>query len=301
MSNLNANLLVSLDALLQEGNVRVAARRMGVTQSAMSHTLRQLRVLLDDPLLIRVGNRMEPTRRAAIMAGPLHLALTDLADAVALTEHFSSLQTERCFKVAAADDISRAILPRLMSRMAAEAPLASIDVVPIPKDPFAAIQDEGLDLCVVPPMPLPSWLASATLLPSGWSVLARAGHPDLADGLDLDLYCSLRHVMFRVADQVGPSLIDQALAELGRTRRVVLRMAYSLAMPAVLAATDHLATVPEIWARELVRVYPLAIHPPPIPLPYGPVTAVWHRRCDHHPAHAWFRELLLTVADQPVA
>ena len=61
LAGLNVNQLVSLRALLTEQGVGPAARTMGVTQSAMSHTLRQLRELLDDPLLVRVGNRMQPT------------------------------------------------------------------------------------------------------------------------------------------------------------------------------------------------------------------------------------------------
>src|SRR5580658_4288447 len=99
------NLLVSLDALIDEANVTRAAARLNVTQPALSAQLARLRDLFRDPLLVpsRTGRGMIPTARALELRGPLHVALKDLETVIKRPPAFASLTAERSFAIAASD------------------------------------------------------------------------------------------------------------------------------------------------------------------------------------------------------
>src|SRR5687767_2838817 len=121
MRSVNLNLLLVLDALLIERHVSRAARRLGLSQPAVSHALGQLRALLNDPLLVRSGAGMAPTERALALADPLHAALGALAATIAPPAAFDPARAERTFAIAATDFVEFMLLPRLLAKVAREA------------------------------------------------------------------------------------------------------------------------------------------------------------------------------------
>ena len=119
--------------------------------------------------------------------------------------------------------------------------------------------------------------------------LARDGAP-----LTVDRYCALPHAI--IGTQHGPGVVDEALTRLGRTRRVTLSIPYFMAASAILEQTDHLITLPDGLAAQLVRGRRLASFEPPLRLPTARVFAIWHERFDHEPGARWLRERLLAAA-----
>ncbi|HWW68903.1 MAG TPA: LysR family transcriptional regulator, partial [Duganella sp.] len=95
----NLNLLRSLDALLETRNLTQAATMLGLTQSALSRQLAQLRIQFDDPLLIREGQRFLPTQRAEAMRGPLKATL-QMLDAMMDGPGFDAATSARTFSIA---------------------------------------------------------------------------------------------------------------------------------------------------------------------------------------------------------
>src|SRR5216683_3238540 len=129
LAALDLNLLVALDALLLEANVSRAAMRIGLSQPAASHALQRLREVLGDPLLVRVGARMELTPRAQALRGPLAQAL-DQVRGLFIPDDFDALSSERQFRLMMPDLAVELLVPPLMAKIARAAPNIRLDVVP---------------------------------------------------------------------------------------------------------------------------------------------------------------------------
>lgn len=287
--------LTALDALLQERNVRRAAERCGVTQSAMSHALRQLREALGDPLLLRSGNAMLLTPRAEAIRAPLHHALAQVRAAVQARPGFDAETSTRRFSIACSDAVAVTLMPALARDLWRAAPGVGLDLRPSGVERVPELLESGeLDLLVSPLRPGAPGLKAQALYRTGWRVVcnrtvARAGRP-----LDLDRYCALPHAI--IGAHGGAGVVDEALARLGRTRRVTLALPYFMAASAILEETDHVVTLPDGLAAQLVRGRRLVHLEPPLRLPTARVFAVWHERFDREPGARWLRERLLAAA-----
>lgn len=296
LHDLDLNLLVAFRTLLELRSVTATATRLGVTQSAMSHTLRRLREALDDPLFVRSGREMAPTPRALALAGPVGRALADLERALAEPDGFDPATTRRTFRMASVDLFDLLLLPRLSAGLRERAPEARLVVRPHGPDSARRLLDGRLDAAIHPvlvgagPDPLPaSGLARRTLLRDAFTTLVRRGHP-LEDGMDLDAYCAASHLLVS-PDGEGPGVVDTLLQGLGRTRQVVTRVhAFATALP-VVAASDLVLTGP----TSLVHLeHPGVVQvETPLALPEHLVTLVWAERMTADPGHRWFRELLV--------
>jgi DNA-binding transcriptional LysR family regulator len=290
--------MTALDALLQERNVRRAAERLGVTQSAMSHALRQLREALGDPLLLRSGNAMLLTPRAEAIRAPLHHALAQVRAAIEARPGFDAETSARRFSIACSDAVAVTLIPELARDLWRAAPGVGLDLRASAAERVPELLESGeLDLLVAPVRPGAPGLKAQALYRSGWRVvcnrtLARAGAP-----LDLDRYCALPHAIIGTHGGSGVvGVVDEALARLGRTRRVTLAIPYFMAASAIIEETDHLITLPDGLAEQIVRGRRLARFEPPLRLPTAHVFAVWHERFDREPGARWLREHLLAAA-----
>ena len=289
LAAVNLNLLVALDALLATQSVSQAAQRLGVTQSAMSHTLRQLRALFDDPLLVRSGRSMVPTPRAEGIARELQQALAQLEAVVARRGGFDPARYEGTFSIATQDGVAAMFAGELLPRLRREAPGASLHVRRVPADLPSALAEGRIDLATAPPIEVPSGLVQSPVpgTSTRWAVLCARDHP--AESLDLDAFCRWPHAMMSLSGE-GPSFVDHALARQGRQRRVAVRVPWLLALPHVLPGTDLLAVVVEPAARQFCAQGPLKAFPVPVELPRPPMTLLYHQRYAAEPSHRWFRE-----------
>src|SRR6476469_3974417 len=129
LANFNLNLLLALDALLGEGSVTAAAKRVRVTPSAMSHSLSELRELLGDPLLVRSGRGMVLSPRAEALVGPLHTLLVDAERLLRGGATFDPATAARRFVIAAPDFLATLLLPQLLDAARREAPKTVLEIV----------------------------------------------------------------------------------------------------------------------------------------------------------------------------
>ena len=143
-------------------------------------------------------------------------------------------------------------------------------------------------------LPSAPGLKAQALYRSDWRVVCNRTLARDRAPLNVDRYCALPHAIIGTHD--GRSVIDEALAKLGRTRRVTLAIPYFMAASALLEQTDHLVTLPDGLADQLVRGRRLVGFEPPLRLPTVRVFAVWHERFDHEPGARWLRERLLAAA-----
>lgn len=302
LAGIDVNLLVALDVLLEERHVTRAARRMGITQSAMSQTLQRVRELLDDPLLIRRGTVMVPSPRAEALTGPLRKALRALETTVYAVDAFEPASARTTFRVALFDVYALSLVPKLVARLSSEAPGVRLEVVPIDMGRVVEQQRNGdVDVALLVPREFPSDIDHQPLIPETMVAMARTGHPILAHGRppDLEDVVQWPHLTVRITGR-GHTAVDEQLAARGSARRVRAQVAYFLAAPAVVCASDLIAAVPLTAAVAFAQRWPVALFPYPAgPLPYT-VSMTWARHLDADPAQVWLRGCIRAAAREVI-
>ena len=302
----NLNQLTSLHALLQEQSVGRAATLVGVTQSAMSHTLRTLRESFDDPLLVRVGNRMVLTPFAEGIRERLERGLGELELVLAGRAGFDPATVDTTFTLAADDGTASTLTPFLFAELGAQAPRARLRIRPLDAARLPRqLEDGQVDLAMVPNLiDLPNTVgepAGAEGSPlTAMSVISRKEHPQIGKRLTLPRYCSLRHVMLSLSGE-GPSFIDHLLAEQGRSREVAVRLPYLVALVETITRSDLIATVVTPLAQFFCERWPVQMHPVPLPISLDVMELRWHPRFEADPAHRFFRELVRRANAEAVA
>lgn len=290
LSAIDLNLVVALHALLEESSVTGAARRAGVSQPAMSHSLARLRKHFGDPLLIRSGRRMVPTARAVSLLAEVRRSVAGLERLWAQSEvDPASLRTD--VRLITDDHVGTTLLPAIVAHISTEAPGVGIDVLPRGHPGRKAMLRAGrADLALGHFSEAGMDLVRQQLTEDPWMGVARPGHPLLVS-LDPVAWAAVRHVI------VSPTggrrgVVDAALEAHGLRREVALAVPHFATALAVVAATDHVLTTPQSMAR----ASGMAVFAPPLPLPPHGVAMLWHPRTQHDPVQQWLRTLVARVA-----
>jgi DNA-binding transcriptional LysR family regulator len=286
---IDLNLLVILEALLEERSVTGAARRLGVTQSAVSHALGRLRTELGDPLLVRTSTGMTPTLRAQELHEPIRSSLTTLRDVTRSGAPFEPRTANRTFTIAMTDQIGVALLPALHARLTVRAPSVDLRVIPVVRNVERALESGAAELVVsgaFTPAEAPG-LYRQRLFDEPLVCLVRKGHSIVQRRLTLEQFCSLSHAL--VAPRGGRGIVDTLLEERGLSRRVAVVLPHFLPAPFLIAASDLVLTVAESVARAFASLVPLQLVASPIELPRATYSQVWHQRSHDDPGHKWLR------------
>jgi len=290
LSGLDLNLLPPLEALLRRRNVTRAAAEVGLSQPAMSRALARLRAVFGDPLLVRNGGRLVPTPLGEAVAGKAGAALAGLRD-LFRPEDFDPSTLKRAIRIAAADAQTILLAPRLVARLAAEAPGVDLRFEPIGRDIIDRMEQGFVDLCfATAATPLPPGAFSEKLARDRLALVMRRGHP--AENLDWSLadYGRLPHATVAFFGD-GVSEIDAALAAAGVERRIALTTPHFMATLAAVAESDCVTTISRAFARRFADQLGLVLRKPPLPDALD-VTIVGLRLRAADPALKWFRGLM---------
>jgi DNA-binding transcriptional LysR family regulator len=318
LSRIDLNLLVAFDALAREQNVTRAAERVGVTQSAMSHALRRLRQLLDDPLLVRGKSGMVLTARAEALVLPLRSGLVSVDRALVRAERFDPRTARRKFRLATPDLFDLLAIPLLLEAIREQAPGVDLVVTPLDARLSDALETGEIDLCVVPrvddfPGGAPeldgSGLVRRVLFRDDFSCFCRADHPTASekrprrgkpaamDPLSLEAYAALSHVLVSPRGE-GPGLVDELLAQQGLSRRVALRIPHFFSALSIVEKSDLILTAPTALRLLLPPRSKVVALPAPLRLPGHAIALLWHERFASEPGHAWLRDLMVEVTQR---
>jgi len=289
------NLLKAFDALMNERAVTRAAGRIGLSQPAMSHALSRLRSLFADDLFVRTRTTMEPTARAREIAPLIGAAIEHIEAALSLGVGFDPARSAAIFTAGMAEYAEVALVGQLAQGFAREAPGATLRLLPASGTEIVEGLDRGLiDVAVAYLQNLPAHIDSTVLLRDPFVVVARKGHPVTAEPLSLETYAAQHHVLVSPRGTISGAL-DRILVDFGLKRRLALLVATYLAVPAALAGSDLVATVPNRTARQIAATSEIAIMLLPIDFAMT-VSMAWHRRAASDPAQTWFRSMLLEAA-----
>jgi DNA-binding transcriptional LysR family regulator len=294
ISDIDLNLLVFLNALLDECNVTRAAERVGITQPAMSNALKRLRLLLKDPLLVRTQRGMEPTERALALKRPVQAALVQLQTALDPPSMFDPKRTRRQFTLMITDYAASVLLPALSARLARGAPNVVLNVVGSGADSFAAIERGAEDFVIDRFDSLPESFRSRLLWRDAYVCVLRRGHPALAEGLTLTSYLALDHILI-TRTGVGLGQTDAALAARNLQRRIAVFTRHYHLPPRLIAGSDLCAMLPEHLVRTYLHHLPIEWVEPPLPLPPIEIRMVWGPVIHYDRAHRWLRSVIADV------
>jgi len=297
LTQIDTNLLVALDVLLEMQSVTQAATRMHVTQPAMSQTLRRLRELFGDPLLVKVKGGMDLTPRAKHLVAPLRLALTQLRGVLEVLPDFVPYESELQFR--AIFQFGAAII-RYLNR---EAPKTVLQLKTLSlENTILALQNGDLDLATGVFPTSTSGLSRESLYEESYLCIIDEKHPlSGSEEVSIEAFISYPHGMFNPLGY-GDSFVDILLRERGVKRHVAVRVPHFQYIPSLLLETNLIFTVPSRFAEYWQRWYPIKLFQPPIPVPTYTLELLWNKRLDHDPAHMWLRDLVRKVAlsNEPV-
>jgi DNA-binding transcriptional LysR family regulator len=302
MAEIDLNLLPALDALLAEGSVARAARRLGLSASAMSRTLARLRQTTGDSLLVRAGRGMVPTPHATDLRKRVHELAQD-AHAVLrpVAAGLDLVQLKRSFIIRTNEGFVEVFSPRLVAAVTAVAPKVRLLFAPKPDKDVRALREGMVDLEIGVLGKSGPEIRLQALFRDHFVGAVRDGHPLLGKGkITPERYSEFGHVVAsRRGCANGP--VDEALAALGITRTVVAVVPSFRAALAVASASDLVALVTSSFFSATqadesgsglagLRSFPLPVRTEAIT-----VSQMWHPRLDADPAHRWLRRLVLAI------
>lgn len=295
ISGLDLNLLRVFDAVYRERNATRAARRVGLSQPAVSNALSRLRAQIGDPLFQRAPEGLRPTPRADALAEPVRQALALIEEALDGPD-FDPAHTQRAFRVAAVDYAIAVLLPRVARRMAAEAPRARLDVRPSIGRTLDLLDEGEIDLGLMIRSAPPERFAAEPLMRDRYVAVMRPDHPLADQPLTVEAYAGARHLLVSPTNE-STGIMDAALARLGASRRVSMVIAQFALAPPLLLDSDMLLTCPSRFAALYGARFGLAVRETPFPPDgAGAVSMIWRRRFGETAALSWFRAMLRAEA-----
>lgn len=299
---LDLNLLVVLDALLEEASVSKAAQRLHVSQPAISAALAKLRWHTGDELLEKIGRTVRLTPRAKEMIQPLKEILIQIETTVKGQSEIDPHTLRRDFSISMTSYCAQILLPSLLDRMQAIAPDVTCQVEDIAFDTVTRIKGGALDLCItflqtklLNPRENLDELSHVPLFSDHWVLVSSRTNSRVKEGMDFEAFRGLPYIEIRPGGV--PSLVERTLDQIAnRPQPVVSVPSFSLAIRSVID-TDCVAIVPSLIIDRYSRSH-LKIIDTPMPIPPIDECLVWHSRNDDEPGHRWFRNLVADCVAQ---
>lgn len=292
---IDLNLLSTLAMLLKTCSVSETARRLGTSQPSVSRSLAELRRIVGDPLLVRVGNRMCRTRRAEGLLAPLSEWVGSAATLLD-TPQFEPATLRRRFRVASTDFGVLSVIAPALPAIIQAAPHVAVDVMPLPFEPAAPLADGTLDLAVSGLDYNPAQLHGRALFSDPFAHLMRPQHSLAGPSTPLTIreLLDCAHVGITVSD-AEVERIHLMLGEGAGDRKVSATLPYFHAAPQLLQSSDLVMTLPMRAARSFSALHGLAYRPAPAEIGTLHYVLLWHGRSANDPAVAWLGEMLASA------
>lgn len=293
---LDLNLLVALDALLQERSVSAAAHRLHLSQPAMSAALNRLREQLGDPLLVTHGKRMIPTPHAAALAESVSQLLAQCDSLLCNSASFDPLSSRRVFTICASDYMIETVVTPLVRKLCQIAPQVSTKIL-LQNDinPTHLLDRGELDVLLMPQTYISPLHPAELLFTERQVVLGWRENPVMQQPMTVDLFYAQGHVAVDFAQGRAPSFAEQQLANLPRQRKIELTVPSFMAVPGMLVGTPRLAVVHGRLAEKVVQTMPLTIAPMPIELPELNEMMQYHQARAHDQGLRWLLDCIRSV------
>jgi DNA-binding transcriptional LysR family regulator len=306
LSRLDLNLLVLFEAVLAERHVGRTAARLNLSPSAVSHGLKRLRTLLNDPLFLRTPKGVTPTSRALELAAPLAEILALTRGLLTAAEPFDPETSKRSFVLGAPDGVSAVLLPQMLadlSRLAPSIDLRLRQLLPMagessPDRAWAnalmEIEAREIDIAIVPTAEMPARFYRRRLYREDFVIVERA-QGGKSSPMTLQRFCELKHVLVSTTGEPR-GFVDEELGQQNLARRVALTVPNFFAALSVVADTDLVAAVPRMFAEREAGRFGFTIHRSPVALPNFELHAITSRAAMSDEGVAWLIDKLTKAA-----
>ena len=303
---IDLNLLEYLDVLLRERNVTRAASHLGLSQPAMSNGLRRLRLMFDDPLLVRTSEGMTPTERANELQPIIRNVLATIDKAVQPQTAFDAKTAERVFRIMASDYAESTIFPHILLRLREKAPGITLDIMTPSDVSFLDVEQGKVDMVINRFDSIPQSFHEKMIWKDSFACLFSADNP-IRDNFNLETYLQAQHVwVSKTGMGVGVGInpddvqrlgwVDEALTKLGKKRHITVFTRHYQAAMLLAEQKDLIVTLPTKAAR-LQQANPrVIIKEPPFEIPPIDLKMAWSPLLQNNPAHQWMRRLIVEVA-----
>ena len=297
---LDLNLLVALDALIEERSVSLAARRLCLSQPAVSGALNRLREFFDDELLVPIGRQMVPTPKAEELREPVRDALMLIRSRITTPAEFDPSTVKRHFTIVASDWVYSILLSRLFVETSVTAPHVRFDVVG-PSQRTREMMDRGeADVLISIEGYLSSDRPQQALFTAEHCVIAWS-QGRYGTGLTLDDFLHAGHASVLFGADRFPALTEMLYAERGLNRTIDVRVPSFSSLPQAVIGTDRVATMYRRHAEYFAELLPLSLHVPPVDLPPLTEMVQWHKSRSGDPGLMWLIGKLSDLAQQITA
>lgn len=290
MLKVDIKLLTIFCAVAKEGSISLAAKRLGVSQSLVSHGLDRLRNVFNDPLFVRAGRGIAPTERALFLAPEISEILERL-QALAIPEPLDLTQVTTQFCIAAHDYERQLIAPSLLNKLMHEAPLTSLRLITPGFEILDSLRSRECDLAITaisPPDQLDIY--STPLFEDSAQCFF---DPKMMSAEEvIENFSDLHHASVRFS-LTGTPFEARILAEHGIVRKVKLEVPSFEALPSVMRGTRLVAILPSRLANDLFSDF--AYTKPPCEFPTACFNMSWHKTTHHSPVHQWLREIVKQI------
>jgi DNA-binding transcriptional LysR family regulator len=291
LRRLDLTILLVFSALMRYRRSTDVAERMGLTQSAISHSLKRLRNAFEDPLFLRRPYGLEPTARACELEPEINRAIEGLSAALVTRSVFRPSAFEGPIRIGSYDAIMATLVPRMLSRISKDAPKAQLIVRPISRgDAIEALNERTLDLAIGYFFEATKEAMIEPLYEERYVVVGRKGHRLERASLTPQIFANERHIVVSPkGDLTG--VVDEELEKLRLDRHVDAAIPLFLPAMAAVAASDCIATIPKRLADFFAKSFGLWTKDPPISIRPFQVSLVRHRRDAKNGLVNWLAEI----------
>ena len=292
LRELDANLIVVLDALLFDASVTKAAERLGRSPSAVSHALSNLRLVFDDELFVRAGQKLVPTTKAMQMAPTIHVIVAGMEGLVRPNTPFDPAKQERIFNISCAEICELTILHGLRQRLQTDAPGLQLERCPPSALPnVMALRENRLDFVIHADLfnADAGDITSEALFDDPVVTLVRRGHPFEKKRISIAQFTSAEHIEIKSGSGAQDPVIS-LLASKGRDLNIARTVTSPLIGACLAAETDAFVSIPDTAARAIIKAMPLVPIKQPFTSPVVTTFMSWHKAKDRDECHEWLRD-----------
>ncbi|NIZ00430.1 LysR family transcriptional regulator [Thalassospira lucentensis] len=301
LRSFDLNLMIAFDAMMQELSVTKSAEKLRIGQSAMSHNLSTLRMLLQDDLFVRVGQKMQPTAKARALAGPVRTALSQAQSALQSSDSFDPAKADRVFRIGVTGEMEMVLLPALVNRLQAVAPGIKLLSRAITYDTVDHMMDSGeIDLAVGCRAEIPSRHRGEVLFESEVACCFNARLCGLGDTLSRAEFLAARHAVLSQTENVA-GCVGAAMQGMGIALNVVLAAPDFMPLLAAARTAPIIANVPRRIAVQYAPLFGLTTATMPVDLAFPATTMNWAVWTDRDVAMVWLREQIRSVTGDVAA
>jgi DNA-binding transcriptional LysR family regulator len=299
---IDLHLIRVLHTVLTERSVSKAAIRLGMYQPAVSASLKKLRELAGDPLLVRSGAGMVPTDAGLRMLAPSASILRAAESMFSDARGFEPSSARQTFRIAASDFLDPLFLPQLVAQIKQQAPHCVIEILPLSaeSDYRARLAQGDMDVVIGNWLKPPDDLHLGRLFGDEVVCLVAREHPAVRrssqGGWDAASWLAAEHIAPTPTHPGARGVIDEHLDSLGLQRNITARCPHFGLIPSMVASTLLVLTTGRQYCERYVDKLPVKILPCPVPFPRLLYYQLWHERTHTSSAGRWLRERVKSVA-----